>query len=51
MSPGENQNLATKETEEEPPPVLGTWPRLYAAVLLGLFVEIVLFYVVTRLFS
>ena len=32
------------------PPILKTWPRLYAAVLLSLAVEIVLFYVLTRSF-
>lgn len=36
---------------EEPPPLLGTWPRLYAVVLVSLVVEIVLFYLVTRAFS
>jgi hypothetical protein len=29
---------------DEPPPILGTWPRVYAAVLLYLVVLIVLFY-------
>jgi len=29
---------------DEPPPILGTWPRLYAAVLVYLLVLIVLFY-------
>jgi hypothetical protein len=29
---------------DEPPPILGTWPRLYTAVLLYLVVLIVLFY-------
>jgi hypothetical protein len=28
---------------EEPPPILGTWPRLYTAVLLYLVVLICLF--------
>jgi hypothetical protein len=32
------------------PPILRTWPRLYAAVLLSLAVEIVLFYALTRSF-
>lgn len=29
---------------DEPPPILGTWPRLYTAVLLYLVLLIVLFY-------
>ncbi len=33
------------------PPILKTWPRLYAAVLLALALEVVLFYALTRAFS
>jgi hypothetical protein len=29
---------------DEPPPILGTWPRLYTAVLVYLVVLIALFY-------
>jgi hypothetical protein len=29
---------------DEPPPILGTWPRLYTAVLLFLAILIALFY-------
>ena len=36
---------------EEPPPILGTWRRLYTAVLVYLAVLIVLFYVFTRVFN
>jgi hypothetical protein len=36
---------------EPPPPILKTWPRLYAAVLLALALEIVLFYALTRSFA
>jgi hypothetical protein len=36
---------------EEPPPILGTWRRLYTAVLVYLAVLIVLFYVFTRAFN
>lgn len=35
----------------EQPPILKTWPRLYAAVLLALAVEIALFYALTRAFA
>jgi hypothetical protein len=37
--------------QEEPPPILKTWPRLYAAVLLWLIVLIVAFYWFTRTFN
>ena len=36
---------------DEPPPFLGTWPRLYAAVLLYLVVLIALFYWFGRAWS
>ena len=36
---------------EEPPPFLGTWPRVYAAVLIYLVLVIVLFYLFTRAFN
>jgi len=36
---------------DEPPPFLGTWPRVYAAVLIYLATLIVLFYCFTRFFS
>ncbi len=35
----------------EHPPILRTWPRLYAAVLIALAVEVVLFYALTRSFA
>jgi hypothetical protein len=35
---------------EPPPPILKTWPRLYAAVLLALAGEILLFTILTRSF-
>jgi hypothetical protein len=36
---------------DEPPPILGTWPRLYTAVLVYLVVLIVLFYWFGRAWS
>ena len=36
---------------DQHPPMLKTWPRLYAAVLLALVVEVVLFYALTRAFA
>ncbi len=34
-----------------PPPFLGTWPRVYAAILIYLAALIVLFYAFMRFFS
>jgi hypothetical protein len=36
---------------DEPPPVLGTWPRVYAFVVVYLAVLISLFYLFTKLFE
>jgi hypothetical protein len=36
---------------EDKPPILGRWNNLYAAVLVALALEIVLFYVFTRVFA
>ncbi len=38
-------------TTEEPPPILGSWPRLYAAVLGWLAFLIGVFYLFARSFS
>jgi hypothetical protein len=35
---------------EPPPPILKTWRRLYAAVVITLVLEIVLFTILTRSF-
>ena len=37
-----------RRVEDEPPPFLGSWPRVYAAVLAWLVVVICLFYWFTR---
>jgi hypothetical protein len=39
------------EMPDEPPPFLGTWPRVYTAVLVYLAALIVLSYAFTRYFS
>ena len=44
MIPGPEQ----RQIVDEPPPILGTWPRVYAFVLGFLAVVIVLFYLFTR---
>jgi hypothetical protein len=36
---------------DEPPPFLGTWRRVYTAVLIYLACLIAVFYVFTRMFS
>ncbi len=36
---------------DEPPPFLGTWPRLYAAVIGWLAALILLFYIFARSFN
>lgn len=36
---------------DEPPPFLGTWPRVYATVLAYLAALITLFYAFTRYFA
>lgn len=36
---------------EEPPPLLGTWRRLYLAVAGWLAVQIVVFYLFARMFT
>ena len=41
----------SREFSEEPPPVLGTWPRVYAAVLIYLCLLISGLYVFMRVFS
>lgn len=40
-----------EEMPDEPPPFLGTWPRVYAAVLIYLALIITAFYIFTRAFS
>ncbi len=41
----------TPPREEEPPPVGGSWRRLYAVVLLNLAVLVTLFDIFTRYFG
>jgi hypothetical protein len=37
--------------KEEPPPILGSWPRLYKAIILYLVTVIALFYAFTKAFN
>jgi hypothetical protein len=41
-------NEEVRQVADEPPPFLGTWPRVYAAVLVWLVIVIALFYSFTR---
>lgn len=47
----EQQEVGEGIPEEEQPPILGTWPRLYAFVLAELVLLILLFYLFTEVFS
>lgn len=40
-----------KTPVDEPPPILGTWKRIYTAVLLYLALLITAFYLFTRAFA
>ena len=40
-----------RQVSDEPPPFLGAWPRLYAAVLAYLALLITALYVLTRVFD
>ena len=40
-----------RELNEEPPPFLGTWARVYRAILIYLVLIIAGFYVFTRIYQ
>ena len=44
-------SIAMSRLDEEKPPFLGTWARLYAAVVGYLFFLILLFYAFTRAYQ
>lgn len=44
-------SVPTKEMPDEPPPMLGRWSRVYAAVLIYLAALIAVFWVFARTFS
>jgi hypothetical protein len=46
-----DQDTSTTGAQEEKPPILGSWRRLYGVVLLELGVLIVLFYLFTKAFE
>jgi hypothetical protein len=43
--------MTPRDLPDEPPPILGSWPRVYAFVLCYLAVVITLFYAFTRYFA
>jgi hypothetical protein len=50
MSP-EHGPAPQREVVDDPPPFFGTWPRVYAAVLLYLLCLISALFLLTRIFS
>lgn len=47
----ENEQIEKEEKNQEKPPILSSWNRLYTAVLLNLALLIVLFYLFTKAFD
>ena len=48
--PRDPRDSATDPPDDESPPVVGRWSRLYALVLIALALEIALFGILTRAF-
>ena len=46
-----NPQIKIQETDQEPPPILSSWNRLYIIVLLSLAVNIFLFHLFTNFFK
>lgn len=46
-----NEHIEKSETDEEKPPILSSWNRLYVAILLNLALLIALFYLFTKAFD
>lgn len=46
-----SEQLDTCAQDDESPPFLGRWPRVYAAVIIYLFLLIAALYVLTRVFA
>jgi hypothetical protein len=47
----ENERIENKQIDQEKPPILSSWKRLYTIVLLNLALLIVLFYIFTKAFD
>jgi hypothetical protein len=48
--PTDPRDAAPDPSDDEPPPILRHWSRLYALVLIALALEIALFGILTRAF-
>lgn len=46
-----HDEVAVEVDDAAPPPVFGSWSRMYAVVIGALAVEILIFYLFTRAFS
>ena len=51
MTNAPDESGPPREVADDPPPVLGTWPRVYAFVLVYLAVVIFCFWLFERAFS
>jgi hypothetical protein len=49
--PMETERIENKEIDQEKPPILSSWKRLYTVVLMNLALLIVLFYLFTKAFD
>ncbi len=45
-----NKSIDNK-TEESPPPIFGSWNKLYGFVLFALITQVILFYIFTKVFE
>ncbi len=46
-----DSKFSDRQPEDQPPPFLRTWPRVYTAILCYSFALMLLLYVLTRSFS
>jgi len=46
-----NSDNDLKNTEDSPPPILGSWNKIYSFVFFNLIVLILLFYLFTKAFE
>jgi hypothetical protein len=47
----DDERIEKKEDDQEKPPILSSWNRLYTVVLLNLALLIALFYLLTKAFD
>lgn len=47
----DDERIENKEKDQEKPPILSSWNRLYTVVLLNLALLILLFYLFTKTFD